>query len=406
MEKEIQSLSTAKVEDDLQLSVDFNQPKPQTRRSTFRIACCLCGLVAFVQLVMMGVAVATRVGDTRIVEHQIQGEIEKYYIPMVVDNPNRKSIGEVKERSAEELLREYGGVVTADTLRQGVKPQTMERSFGLEIRPEARFVRGRFPAIKNTQVEKLVEESASLQRSGDIMRAILKLDSAEAIDPEEPAITYRRAQLYEVMRNWEKAGDAYELLFEMGPKVGRYYEVAADKIANGIQDPPNFVAFQLGNIMQRISPDKLRADVTVPIRRMVDREVDPSQIEVRIFFYDIVDNKAIKPVPQQRERNISKRWTTGTPDWKEQTESIEAIYQLPKMDVADVHLFGNRTYFGQVVELYYKGELMDQHATPGRLHGIHAQEQYKHQIQPQTSPYDLLPMDDLGEGLLLPTLPE
>ncbi len=406
MEEQIQSLSSAKVEDDLQLRVDLAPASAQKQRSTFTVACYLCGLVAFVQLIMMGVAVAIRVGETRVVEHTVQAAAEKYYIPVVVDSPTMKKLGDVKPRSLEDLMKKYGGGSVPDLAEsEVVKPRTMARSLVVEMRPDTKFGSSRFLAIKNTQVEKLVEDAISLQDSGDIMRAVLKLESAEVIDPEEPAIIYRRAQLFEVMRNWEKAGDAYDLLFEMGPRIGAYYEIAADKIANGIQDPLNIVPFQLGNVRRKVTPDELRADVTVPIRRVIDREVDPSQIEVRIFFYDIVDNKTIKPVPQQRERNISKRWITGIPDWEDPSESIEAIYQLPRMDVANVHLFGDRKYFGQVVELYYKGELMDQHAMPGRLHGIHAQEQYKHQILPLSTPYNLLPLDDVGGGLLLPSLP-
>jgi len=69
-------------------------------------------------------------------------------------------------------------------------------------------------------------------------------------------------------------------------------------------------------------------------------------------------------VPQQREQNISKSWISGVADWTETIEeSILAEYQLPVLDRADVHLFGDRKYFGNVIELYYKGELMDQYAT-------------------------------------------
>ncbi len=73
-----------------------------------------------------------------------------------------------------------------------------------------------------------------------------------------------------------------------------------------------------------------------------------------------------------------------------------------------MHLFGERRYFGHVVELYYKGELMDQFAYPGRLHGIHAKDQYKQHIDPEMLPYDILPgLEGLdGEGMLLPTLKE
>jgi len=104
-------------------------------------------------------------------------------------------------------------------------------------------------------------------------------------------------------------------------------------------------------------------------------------------------------------KNTSHQISTGVADWTETIEeSILAEYQLPVLDRADVHLFGDRKYFGNVIELYYKGELMDQYATPGRLHGIHAQEQFKHQIQPDFLPYDLLDEDYDGTELLLPEI--
>lgn len=291
------------------------------------------------------------------------------------------------------------GIVYTKRLQQN------QRGFGVEMKPTAQFGNKRFGMIKNTQVEKLVEDAHKYHLDGDVVRAILKLDEAEMVDPMEPAIIYRRALIYEDMRNWERAGDAYNALFALGPETGAYYEIAADKLANGVKDSPDIVPFQLGNVVQRVDKNRLHANVTIPIRRLTDRDFEPSQIEVRIFFYDIVDNKSVEAVPKQREQNIAKRWITGDADWSDSVEeSIEAEYQLPNLDRANVHLFGDRKYFGQVVELYYKGELMDQYASPGRLHGIHAQEQFKHQIQPDMLPYDLLDIEGDGTELLLPEI--
>ncbi len=110
-----------------------------------------------------------------------------------------------------------------------------------------------------------------------------------------------------------------------------------------------------------------------------------------------------------QKQNIQKSWVTEPADWAGGAEeSAEAIYELPALELAEVHIFGERRYFGHVVELYYKGELMDQFAHPGRLHGLHARDQYKQHYDPEMVPFDILP--DLkgldGEGMLLPTLKE
>lgn len=389
------------------------------RRPTFAIVCGVLALVAFIQLVMVGVALASRVGETRVVEVMEAGEMKVVYIPTIADA--LPDVEKQKPRSYNDILKAYGnggnvgnggeadGGEDAYELPSNLNTPLRKRTAGVGIRPKQLEDNGRFIPIKNSRVEKLVEEAKGLHLSGDVVRAVLKLAEAEIIDASEPAIIYRRALIFEDMRNWERAGDEYDKLFSLGPEVGVYYDIATDKIANGVKDAPDVVPFQLGNVVQRMSDNKLTASVTIPVRRLTNREIEPSQIDVRIFFYDIVDNKVVEPVPQQREQNIQKRWITEPTDWARSTEeSAEAVYQLPVLGLADVHLFGERRYFGHVVELYYKGELMDQVAFPGRLHGIHAKDQYKQHIDPEMMPFDILPdLEGLdGEGMLLPTLKE
>lgn len=379
------------------------------RRPTFAIVCGLLGLVAFIQLVMVGVALATRVGETRVVEVTEAGEVRVVYIPTIADA--MPDVEKQQPRSYDDILKAYGKGAAggADYQLTASKKVPRKRTAGVGIRPKQTADQGRFMPVKNSRVEKLVEEARSFHLTGDVVRAVLKLAEAEIIDAAEPAIIYRRALIFEDMRNWERAGDEYDKLFALGPAAGTYYEIATDKIANGLKAAPDVVSFQLGNVVQRVSADQLTSRVIIPVRRLTDREVEPSQIDVRIFFYDIVDNKVVEPVPQQREQNIQKRWITEPTDWSQNTEeSAEAVYQLPALQLAEVHLFGERRYFGHVVELYYKGELMDQFAYPGRLHGIHAKDQYKQHIDPEMLPYDILPgLEGLdGEGMLLPTLRE
>ncbi len=390
--------------------VGFDGEVALMRRPTFGVVCGLLCLVAFIQLVMVGVALANRVGETRVVTVKEDGDVKVVYIPTVADAG--PAVKRVEPRSYDDLLRAYEGKGGDSVGPYKLKSERVERPSrpsGVGIRPLEAKGAGRFIAIKNSRVEKLVEEAKELHLSGDVVRAVLKLEEAEVLDAVEPAIMYRRALIFEDMRNWERAGDEYDKLFALGPEVGAYYDIATDKIANGVQDAPDVVPFSLGNVVKRLSVNKLTARVVVPIRKLTEREVEPARVEVRIFFYDIVDNKFVEPVPKQRERNIAKRWVTGVADWVGGVEeSVEAVYTMPKLELADVHLFGERRYFGHVVELYYKGELMDQYAYPGRLHGIHAKDQYKQHIDPNMIPFDM--PDDLdgldAEGMLLPTLSE
>jgi len=377
------------------------------QRPTFVIFCSVFGVLAFAQLVLVGVALANRVGETRVVEVEKLGESRVVYIPTIADAP--PEVGKQKPRSYEDILKAYGDAKDVVDYQLAPQLKSARRASGIEISPELSSSASRFLPIKNSRVEKLVSEARGLHLAGDVVRAVVKLEEAEIIAPKEPAIIYRRALIFEDMRNWERAGDEYDKLFALGPEIGEYYDIATDKIANGVKDAPDVVPFQLGNVVQRVNSDKLGAKLVVPVRKLTEREIEPSQIDVRIFFYDIVDNKEVQPVPQQREENIQKRWIANPADWIDNNEeSAEAIYQLPTMELADVHLFGERRYFGYVVELYYKGELMDQSAYPGRLHGIHARDQYKQQIDSDFVPLGVLPeLQGLdSEGMLLPSLKE
>ena len=43
---------------------------------------------------------------------------------------------------------------------------------------------------------------------------------------------------------------------------------------------------------------------------------------------------------------------------------LQITYVIPKIDPQQQHLFGEKRYYGQVVELNYKGELIDAEAWP------------------------------------------
>jgi len=377
-----------------------------TRRPTFAIASGVLMLIGFIQLVMLGLALVDRVGETRVVEKM---EVERVYIPTFADESPKAD--KVEPRSYEDLLEKYGqgGSLGDYKLPDVTKKSQQKFSPGFGIRPSEQFDNSRFPQIRNSRVEKLVEDAKEAHSSGDVVRAIVMLEEAEGIDADEPAVLYRRALIFEDMRNWERASDQYDRLFALGPETGDYYDIATDKIANGVKEAPDVVPFQLGKVIQRVGDDNLSAELKIPVTRQSKREIEPSQINVRIFFYDIVDNKEIEPVPLQRELNIQKRWVTEPTNWETTDEEVvEAIYTLPILERSDVHLFGERRYFGHVVELYYKGELMDQVAYPGRLHGIHAKDQYEQTFDPNSLPFGVLPeLQGLdSDGMLLPTIDE
>ena len=367
------------------------------KRPTFTIACGLFACIAFAQLLSVGVAIAARTGETREVVRYVKGA------PLIVSIPTLRDeaqvSGSLSPRSVAEMLEEYTD--DADIQSTPAASTFSAPLFNQPAIPETA------PSISDPMVEKLVREAHIAHNQGDLIKALLKLEEAESRASNEPAIFYRKALLFEDLGQWERATNNYEKLFVMGPSIGVYYHKAAFKLSNGINPmSQKEQTLIIGQIMRRISDDRLQARLTIPIRAVANTDFDPSQLEIKVHHYDLVDNKKVEAVPRSRAGNIQDRWLHEPLDWANDEEIAESSYTLPPTAIAEEHLFGKRTYYGYVAELYYKNELIDQQAYPRLLHALHAEKQNSNEFA--------FPLDfPLGEALpninpdnpLLPALP-
>jgi len=82
--------------------------RSKKKRSTFSIACIVLGIIAFVQVMMMGVATAMRMGETRVVTQTIEGDPQVYLIPTLKDERKSNADIKVKPRDLNELMSKYG----------------------------------------------------------------------------------------------------------------------------------------------------------------------------------------------------------------------------------------------------------------------------------------------------------
>ncbi|GAA5497060.1 hypothetical protein Rhal01_03248 [Rubritalea halochordaticola] len=339
------------------------------KRHTFGITCATFAAIGFAELMALGVAIALRTGETRIVEKIIPGD------PIIVSIPTVRAQPEIKEvevaGDGASISEKYAGDFTP-TIKDPNIPVHPPVSPQNRSGDPDHFT----PQVDNAKVAEILREAHGLHINGDMMRAILKLEEAENIDPNEPAVYYQKAELFEDMGHWQKAGDNYQKLFDMGPEIGSYYAQASLKLSRGFGPERDIQGLMvLGNFIPRIAEDKLNAKLPIPVRALQDKDIDPDKVDIRVHIYDIVDGKKIEPVPPARAKNITTRWLNPPVDWKDQAEEVlECEYVIPPLAIADTHLFGNRKYFGHVIELYYKGELLDQQASPRRLHAIHAKQ--------------------------------
>lgn len=334
--------------------------QPGNIRPTFTIACWLMALLAFAQLVTVGTALTARNGPA---------PQATFTPPPAVTTPQQP----IRPRSLAEILASVSDHpaqrITRDHTPVDI-PAYLAPTHALVAAPTPHF-----PAIAEPRVERLVEESRSLHMDGDMMRAMLKLDEAERIDPSEPAVTHQKAMLFEDMGIYVKAADHYQKIQQMGKKAGPYFNLAATKLTEGMDTAAaRRSVISIGPMQTRKSdgPGGVKhAEVTIAILARPDQPINPEDVHVQIHFYDKVNGGEIKKATAGA--TITPSWADTKLDWKDagNEEFLHVSYTIPAADLAEEHLLGRREFYGYVVELLYKGDVIDQQAHPRRLHNVH-----------------------------------
>ena len=328
----------------------MSQTKPgHDATITFRLACWVLGLIAFIQLVTGGVALAVRVENAREVR------IEKEIITKIVT---------VEARPVEVEKKEAAPVVALPP------PPAIPVEAPL---PPARPLDA--PPIADAKVEQLVREGREARVAEDMGRAIIKLEEARSIDPQEPNTLYELGLVYETMAAYdtdlaEKAAEAYQGVFELGTtKAGALYPLAAGKLRDGIARPIDMRGkLALGRV--RIFKDDTFQDgervvLTIPVSAAPGSEPSPDDFHVKVEFFDKSRNDNPKPAGPECVTNYE--WVSGAIDWLGGEEILRVTYILPPPEPGQEHLFGKAAYYGQIVELVYNNELLDSQAWPRHL---------------------------------------
>jgi len=205
------------------------------------------------------------------------------------------------------------------------------------------------------------------------------------------------------MEALETAREHYLTIFQMGVVAGKYYRVAADKLENGVgRRITEGVLMHLGKVNINRSANLREVSLVVPIKSKKGEFIIGDNVEIQVHFYDRVNGLKIEPAAKNAQ--IKSLWLNTSVDWNTRGEEmLQVRYSIPQTDEVQQHLYGNRAYYGQVVELYYKGELQDIVAFPSVLHKEHAK--LSRPRRDNFAPLDLLDNFNL-DNPLLPAKPQ
>ncbi len=319
---------------------------PHPRLPVFAIACWVLSLVVFLQLLIAGLALATRFEKSQVVKTVVK-EVPKLVavrIPAANSEPDHASSSSVVSR-----------------------PPIPPPAASLPLPPPTPLAS---PSVADPRAEQLLKEARQARVASDMMRAILKLQEALTHAPDDPTLLYELGLVHEQMGIFDTAGAQYQKVFQMGiAKAGSLYGLAAAKLRDGFEQPNAMIGkLSLGHIItfnDSKNPEGQRVTLTIPIQKTPGESVEASMVSVEVLFF----NRTAKGEIQQLEVQswATEQWTSSPIDWKEGEETLRMIYTIPPQDAQTDHLFGELSYYGQVILLRYDHEILDVQAWPRHL---------------------------------------
>ena len=227
-------------------------------------------------------------------------------------------------------------------------------------------------AIKDPLALKALDQALALREKGDMQGTLLQLREAGKRLPDHPVILYETGVTYQKMGLRQRAEQAWEKIYAMGEAGAGDYFAYADMELH----PPSLAEtaargpsrMQMGNIQsfREILPGQNeKVTLRVPLTRSTKEEIDPSRLEIYVFFFDLVSGHRIE---QTTSDQIEYRWA-GDANWLgKDTETLDVIYLQPKPDhPAAGPLGAARAFYGYIARIYYDNELQDVVASPRTL---------------------------------------
>lgn len=355
---------------------------------TFRLSCWVLGMIAFGQLIAAGFAVAIRA--ERAQQVRVEEKVVTKYVTVAAQPKIKEQVVAVPPPSA-----------TALPPMPALTPLPPPRPLAA-------------PPIADPVVERLVNEARAARVADDMATAITKLEDAKASAPEDPSVLYEIGLTYEQMaavdpRLADQAADAYQAVFSLGTTgAGALYQLAAQKLRDGIEMPQaKRGELRLGHI--RSFPDDeftegQRVLVDVPVQMAPGASIDPKDLVVKVSFFDSTMKSGKKEILPAAEGlfQTNYEWVSGEFDFLGGEETLRVTYLLPSQEAQQDHIFGKRTYYGEVVDLYYKEELIDSVAKPRHLASRGSAQQ---QQQPGGMDPEFITDDMIEYGGVLPAYP-
>lgn len=314
----------------------------------FAVSCWVLGLIGFSQLLVGGMALATRFEESKTARTVIK-EVPKLVVVRIPAN----GAGADEDKSGSSVVS-----------RPPVTPAAVAELPMPAPSPVAA------PQVADPRSERMVTEARQARVAGDMDLAIMKLENALTQSPEDPTVHFELGLVHEQMGVFDIASAHYEKVFQMGVTgAGALYERAAAKLRDGFQEETAPLGkLSLGRVRIFKDPDDeegQRVILTIPVQKAPGEDLELDQISVTVLFFN--RNSQGEIIQLEDKSWVKEQWVTLPFDFVGGDETLRMTYVIPPQDIQNERLFGDRSYYGQVVSLQYKGEVLDVQAWPRDL---------------------------------------
>ncbi len=227
----------------------------------------------------------------------------------------------------------------------------------------------------------MVDLAKQVRSLGDMQGALEVLRRADLQFPASPEVIAETAQCYEQMSLPDKAISHWKQLAAMdATRAGGYGDLAKRKLNIDGTTPglsasaPTFSGdfgpkvLSLGACAASRDPSAANGEkvvLRVPILRNGNAAIDPSQVDIDVYFFDRVNGEK---VAQTIADEPLSAWGSPPVDWSGiGEEPLNVTYFLPALTPGEIAAHGRRAYHGYVVRLYYQHKLQDVAAEPRDL---------------------------------------
>ncbi len=267
------------------------------------------------------------------------------------------------------------------------------------------------PPPLDPEAAELLETVKELRAAGETEGVLELLRAAEGMGQDQPAVLKEFALTYEQMGFHDRAREYWQRIANLGEAGGgEFYPLARQKLqgtgAVAVSPPPSAspvfppppepagkVETAPGAVLG-IGPCQVVKDMAVtegdrrvlriPILRLGQEKIDPTAVNVDVFFYDLVNGNRVEPT---RADPPQSDWVASPVDWSGMgAEPLDVSYYLPRLSLDEEKDHGVREFYGYVVKLYYQNRLQATAADPEEL------------IEPDGVPSADAPPRDTGPG--------